>query len=104
MAVTLLPPLGLITAGDHVPLMPLFDKVGSVTELPVEHKGPGFVNVGVAAGVTTTVSVVGFAHEPASGVKVAVTLLPPLGSMTAGDHVPLMPLLEVVGSVTGDAL
>ena len=57
--------------------------------------------MGLIAEFTATVMLIVLAHCPASGVKVAVTSLPPDGSMLAGDHVPEIPLLEVVGRETG---
>src|SRR5690606_26241481 len=85
----------LSTAGDHVPLIPLFDVVGNVNEVP-EQTGTGFENVGVTASSITTVIVVELAHPPLSGVKVYVVVAV---LSTAGDHVPLIPLSDVVGNV-----
>ena len=53
------------------------------------------------AALTVTIRVVELAHCPASGVKVAVTSLPAEGSILAGDQVPEIPLLEVVGRGIG---
>jgi hypothetical protein len=59
----------LSIAGDHEPVMLLFDVVASVNEPPEQIAGIGS-NVGVVPGVTVTVSVAVVAHCPASGVKV----------------------------------
>ena len=59
------------------------------------------LKVGSVAVLTATVIITVLAHSPLSGVKVAVTSLPLDGSMLAGDHVPEIPLLEVVGRETG---
>ncbi len=59
----------LFTAGDHVPVIPLVEVVGSVN-VPPEHIGAIGLKVGVAGGPTFTVSVVVEAHCPAVGVNV----------------------------------
>ncbi len=51
----------LFMAGDHVPVNPLVEVVGSVI-VPPEHIGAIGLNVGVARGPTFTVSVVVVAH------------------------------------------
>src|SRR4051812_29239675 len=52
-------------------------------------------NVGVMLGLTVTVSVVFVAHCPAVGVNVYVPVV--VLSTVAGAHVPVIPLVEVVG-------
>ena len=101
VAVTSLPPDGSTLAGDQLPVIPLSEVVVKVIGLSFSHNGPGLVKVGSVAGVTTMVIMKLFAHWPASGVKVAVTSLPPDGSILAGDQLPVIPLLEVVGKLTG---
>jgi len=54
------------------------------------------VKVGVVGWLTVTVIVAVFAHKPAVGVKVYVVVAVLL---IAGDHVPVIELFEVVGSV-----
>ncbi len=49
-----------------------------------------------------TLKVVVVAHCPASGVKV-YTVVPGVAVLKAGDHTPVMLLLEVVGSAVGVA-
>lgn len=56
-------------AGDHVPVMPLFDVAGSVNDVP-EHTGAICVKVGVMIGFTVIVNVVIVAHSPVVGVNV----------------------------------
>ena len=53
-------------------------------------------NVGVVCGVIVTVNVVVVAHCPESGVKVYVPLF--ALSTIAGDHEPVMELLEEFGN------
>ena len=74
--------------------MPLFELVGKAAKAVPEHIGATAVNVGVVFGFTIIVKVVVVAHCPAVGVKVyfVVVVL-----FRAGDQVPVMPLLEVVG-------
>ena len=59
-----------MSAGDQVPVKPLFEVVGSGARVPPEHIGATAVNVGVMFGLTVIVSVVVVAHCPAVGVKV----------------------------------
>jgi len=91
----------LTTAGDQVPVMPLSDVVGSTGAAVPEQIGAIAAKVGVKLGVTVTSTVVCVAHWPASGVNVYVPLTVLL--TTAGDQVPVIPLIDVVGN-TGDAL
>jgi len=86
----------LFSAGDHVPVIPLFEVVGNAANVAPEQMGATAVNVGVTCGFTVMVNVVVVAHCPALGVKVYVVVAVLLG---AGDHVPVIPLVEVVGSV-----
>ncbi len=60
----------LTTAGDQVPVTPLSDVVGNKGATVPEQIAETDANVGVTFDVTVIVSVVGFAHWPASGVKV----------------------------------
>ena len=87
----------LIVAGLHVPVMPLFEVAGNAGAVLFWHNGPICVNVGVIWVEITTSIVITVAHCPAAGVKVYVVV--PLTDvlMVAGLHVPVMPLLEVVG-------
>jgi hypothetical protein len=58
------------------------------------------VNVGVACGLTVMVNVVVVAHWPAAGVKVYVVVAVLL---SAGVHVPVIPLFDVVGNAASVA-
>ena len=60
------------------------------------HSGPICVNEGVTFGLTATVNVAVVAHWPAAGVNVEVVVAVLLN---AGDQLPVIPLLEVVGKV-----
>jgi phage terminase large subunit len=84
----------LSKAGDQVPVIPLFEVVGIAKEVP-EQTAATCVNVGVTFGFTVIVIVAVVAHNPPVGVKiyVAVVVL-----SKAGDHVPIIPLFEVVGN------
>lgn len=82
-----------------IPLLEAAGNVGGVlpwqtmVEVPKE-------KVGVTIGFTVTVNVTDVAHTPAVGVKVYTPEF--ILSMVAGLHVPLIPLLDVVGSVGTD--
>ena len=96
-----MPVVVLLTGdGDHVPVTPLLDVVGSTGAADPLHIGAGVVNVGTVCGVTVTVNVAVVAHNPAVGVNVYVPVV--VLSTGDGDHVPVTPLLDVVGS-TGAA-
>lgn len=71
------------------------DVVGNAAKIVPEHIGATGVKVGVLFGVTVIVNVVVTAHCPAVGVKVYVVVVV---LFRAGDHTPVIPLLEVVGS------
>ena len=86
----------LTTTGDHVPVIPFVDVVGKADSTAPEQIGATAVNVGVTFGLTVTVNVVVAAHWPASGVKVYVAVAVLL--TTAGDQVPVMPLVDVNGN------
>jgi hypothetical protein len=60
----------LLSAGDHEPVMPLFEVVGSADKVAPEQIGTTDVNVGGIFGLTVIVNVVVVAHCPAVGVNV----------------------------------
>ena len=60
----------LSKAGDHEPVMPLFEVVGKADKVAPAQIGATALNVGVIFGLTVIVSVVVVAHCPAVGVKV----------------------------------
>ena len=84
-------------APDQVPLIPSCTK-GSETDAPLLQYGPNGLRVGIAGGIISTVIMEVPAHgcNKGSGVNVynVVFVL-----LIAGDHVPVMPLVEVNGSV-----
>jgi hypothetical protein len=90
----------LLTAGDHVPVMLLLEVVGRINDPPLQI-GATCVNVGVTFGFTVTDIVVVVAQAPEAGVKVYVVVDV---LFTAGDHVPVILLLEVSGSVNDPPL
>ena len=57
-------------AGDHEPVIPLLEVVGSGASVAPEQIGATALNVGVTFGLTVIVKVVVVAHCPAVGVKV----------------------------------
>jgi hypothetical protein len=59
----------LFAAGDHVPLIPLVELVGSVKASPLQI-GPTGLNVGSAFELTVTVIDAVLAHCPMVGVNV----------------------------------
>ena len=86
----------LFNAGDHTPVIPLFDVVERELKVLPLQIGLTCVNVGVVLELTTTVSDAVSAHGPAgSGVNTYVVVVV---LFNEGDQVPLKPLLEVVGS------
>ena len=52
----------LFNAGDQVPVMPLFDVIGSGDKAAPEHIGATAVNVGVILVLTVIINVVVVAH------------------------------------------
>ena len=60
----------LSSAGDHVPVIPLFDVVGNAASVDPEQIGATAVNVGVTLGLTVIVNMAVVAHCPAAGVNV----------------------------------
>ena len=60
----------LFNAGDHEPVIPLFEVVGSADKVAPEQIGATALKVGVMFGLTVIVNVVVVAHCPAVGVKV----------------------------------
>ena len=90
----------MFIAGDQIPVIPLVDIVGNADKVDPLHIGPNAVKVGVKFGFTVIDTDVVVAHKPAVGVKVykVVAVL-----FIAGDHVPVIPLIEVVGKADNAA-
>ncbi len=84
----------LSKAGDQLPLIALVEVVGNGDNAVPEHIAATAANVGVTGELTIMVSVVVVAHCPAVGVNVYVVVAV---LSSAGDHEPLMPLVDVVG-------
>jgi hypothetical protein len=80
-----------------VPVIPFVEINGSTGAVAPEQIAATGSKVGNTFGLTVTVKDVAEAHWPASGVKVYVPLTVLL--ITAGDHVPVMPLIDVAGSI-----
>ena len=59
-----------MSAGAHVPVIPLFDVVGNAERVPPEQIDATALKVGVIFGLTVMVRVAVVAHCPAPGVKV----------------------------------
>jgi len=85
----------LFNAGDHIPEIPLLDVVGRALSVFPLQIGATAVKDGVIIGLTVIVIVAVLAHCPVLGVNVYVVVLV---LFNAGDHVPVIPLFEVVGS------
>ena len=81
-------------------MIPLLDVVGNEASVVPKHIGATAVNVGVMFGFTTIVNVAVVAHCPGSGVNVYVVVAV---LFSAGVHVPVIPLLEVVGNAVNVA-
>lgn len=60
----------MLSAGDQLPAIPLFEVVGKADKGAPEQIGATAVNVGITVGVTLITSVVVVAHCPEFGVKV----------------------------------
>ena len=81
----------------------LVDVLGKIGGASLAQIGSIASNVGTVPGLTVISKVVISAHCPALGVKVYV-VVPGLAVLTAGDHVPVIPLPDVEGSDGGVAL
>ena len=82
-------------AGDQVPVIPLFDVVGNADKVVPKQIELTGVNEGTVFGSTVIVMVAVVAHNPEVGVKVYVVVAV---LSIAGDQVPVIPLVEVVGN------
>ena len=86
----------LFNAGDQVPVIPFVEVVGKAAKVAPVQIGFTVANVGVTFGLTVIVIVALVAFCPTVGVKVYVVVAVVL---TAGDQVPVIPLVEVVGKL-----
>jgi hypothetical protein len=82
--------------------MPLSDVVGRADSVAPEQIAATGLNVGVVLLLTVIVNVAVVAHWPAAGVKVYVAV-PAVDVLNAGLQVPLMLLVDIVGSAAGVA-
>jgi hypothetical protein len=87
----------LTVAGDQVPVMPSKEVVGNTGAVPPLQIAGSALKAGVTFGVTTCVKVAVVAHCPAVGVNVYVPVAVLL--TVAGDQVPVIPSVEVAGSI-----
>ena len=85
----------LTNAGSHVPEIPLLDVAGKTGATSPLHIAAIAAKVGVVCGFTVTFTVAVDAQAPTAGVKVYVPLAVLLTN--AGDQLPEIPLLDVVG-------
>ena len=88
----------LMVAGLHVPVMPLVEVVGNAGAALFWQSGPIGVNAGVICGSIVMTNGAVVAHWPADGVNVYVVVPGVAVLIVAGLHVPVIPLVEVVGS------
>ena len=81
--------------------MPLSEVPGKVPGVAPTQYGPNAVNVGVTGALTNTVIVAIVAHGSEVGVKVYM-IDPALAVLiVVGDHVPIIPFVDVVGNAAG---
>ncbi len=85
-----------IVAGLHVPVILLFDVVGSDGAVEFWHSGPTCVNVGVTVPLMVMFIVAVVAQPDDVGVNVYVVVPDTVVFMVAGLHVPVILLFDVV--------
>jgi hypothetical protein len=85
----------LFSAGDHVPTIPFGEVVGNAAKVAPEQMGAIGLKVVVTFELTVIVIVAMFAQSPGVGVNVYVVVAV---LFNAGNHVPVTPFKEVVGS------
>jgi len=85
----------LSKVGDQVPVKLLLDVVGSAFSVAPAQIGATCVKVGVTFGFTVMVIIAVVAQSPAVGVNVYVVVAV---LSTAGDQVPVIEFVDVVGS------
>ena len=92
-----------IVAGLQVPVILLFDVVGSDGAVAFWHSGPTWVKVGVTVPLMVMSIIAGVAQPDDDGVKVYVVVPVADVLIVAGLHVPVILLFDVVGSDDGVA-
>ena len=85
----------LFNAGDHVPVIPFVEVVGNAAKVAPEQIGFTVANVGTILELTVIVNVAVVPHCPTAGVNVYVVVAV---LFNAGDQVPVIPFVEVVGN------
>ena len=90
----------MLIAGDHVPIIKLFEVVGNANNVAPEQIAATCVKVGVTLGFTVIVMVAVDAQSPVVGVNVYVVVAV---LFIAGDQVPVIELFEVVGNAANVA-
>ena len=89
----------LFKGGDHDPLIPLLDVVGSaLIELPLQ-TGPTELKEGVVGGETVIVNVDEVAHCPMFGVNVCIMVPEIAVEIDTGLQVPLIPSFDCCGKM-----
>jgi hypothetical protein len=83
--------------GDQVPVIPFVEVEGNAGAEALIHNGPILANVGVIEVVMVMFNVAVEAHCPAVGVNVYVVVPLLLVLMVAGDQVPAIPFVDVLG-------
>ena len=87
----------LFNIGNQLPETPFVDVVGNGDKTDPEHIGATALNIGtIGTLLTTMVIVVELAHKPVVGVNVYVVVEV---LFNAGDQVPVIPFVDVVGNV-----
>ena len=79
-------------------MIPFVEVTGNVGAVLFWHNGPIAVNVGMVWASTIILSVVVVAHCPLPGVNVYTVVPTFVVLIVAGLHVPVIPLLDVVGN------
>ena len=90
--------VALLSAGAHVPVIPLLEVVGNAVRVPPEQIDATAVNVGVTCAVIT-ISIVATAAHGSVGVNVYVDVPTVDVFIVAGFQVPENPFVEVAKSV-----
>ena len=84
----------LFKFGDQVPEIPFVEVVGNGANVSPRQIDWTWLNIGESSGLTTIVIVAEVEHWLSIGVKVYVVVAV---LFKAGDHVPVIPFVEVVG-------
>ncbi len=88
----------MIVAGLQVPVIPLLEVSCNAGAAAFRQSGPIGSKTGITEAAMAISIVSGALHNPTAGVKVYEVVPATLVLITAGDQVPVIPLLEVRGS------